>query len=125
MAARTSVLVVTDDEYVREEVRFGFPSDVDVVFAEDATDARGHLADHQPSLVIVAQRTGNSGAFALARDMSQRTDLAQVPIMILLEREQDEWLARQAGGSWCKAKPLNPGELVADALELLAAKKAS
>lgn len=111
--------MVTDDDHLREEASFGFPSDVEVMFSEDASDARGLFEERIPSLVIVALRTGNSGGFALARDMSQRKDLRDVPVVIVLEREQDEWLARQAAPALCLTKPLDPGRLVAAALDLL------
>lgn len=115
------ILVVSDDEHVREEASYGFPEEVEIVLTDDAITAWKHLDDWVPSLVIVALRTGNSGGFALARDMSQRTDLEQVPVMVLLEREQDAWLAKQARVRSFKTKPLNPGELVAEAMDILAA----
>lgn len=96
-----------------------------MTFAEDASDAWGYLEQHVPSVVIVALRTGNSGGFALVRDMDQRNDLQDVPVMILLEREQDAWLARQSGATLFRTRPLNPGQLVTDALELLTGKQAS
>lgn len=123
--ANPRVVVVTDDDRVRDEATYGFPSEVEVVLCEDATDALPYLDEGPPSLVIVALRTGNSGGFALTRDMSQRNDLKGVPVMILLEREQDEWLARQSGAALFRTKPLNPGELVADALDLMSYPKAS
>lgn len=115
----SQVLVVTDDDYVREEVSYGFPDDVEITLAEDAQDALIHLRDHVPDAVIVALRTGNSGGFALARDMSQRLALRDVPLFMLLEREQDAWLARQAGATIYRAEPLDPGALVAETMGLL------
>lgn len=117
--------MVTDDDHLREEASFGFPSEIEVMFSEDASEAWRLFEDRIPSLVIVALRTGHSGGFALARDMSQRKNLRDIPLIIVLEREQDEWLARQVEPALCLTKPLNPGQLVAETLDLLSKRQAS
>jgi DNA-binding response OmpR family regulator len=115
------VLVVTDDEHIRDEATYGFPPDIEVELSEDARSALSASTDSPPDVVIVAIRTGNAGGFALARDMSQRAALNAIPVFMLLEREQDRWLAAQAGAALACAKPLNPGELVTATLGLLGA----
>jgi CheY-like chemotaxis protein len=52
--------------------------------------------------------------------MAQDEGLARIPIFILLERDQDAWLARQAGAERYVRKPIGSGELVTEALELIA-----
>jgi CheY-like chemotaxis protein len=39
---------------------------------------------------------------------------------MLLERDQDAWLARQAGAQRYVKKPVGPGQLVREALQLIA-----
>jgi len=116
---KVRVLVVSEDKAVLEDARFGFPSHVEVATASDATDAGEILDEFLPAVVVVDQRTGNAGGFALARYMSQMRALKDVPILILLEREQDAWLARQAGAALFRTKPITAECLAADALSLI------
>jgi CheY-like chemotaxis protein len=111
-----TVLVVSDDPLVREQARFGFPSGVTVAHARDARDGWQLLRTIDPSVVIVDLQTGGAGGFGLARDMATDSELAQIPVVILLERKQDEWLAAKAGASSWHTKPLTTGALVKAAL---------
>lgn len=112
------VAVVTGDEQVQEEVRFGFPSGVEVTILSDARAAWDWMHDKTPSVAIVDIQTGNAGGFGLARDMAQDPKLAEVPILMLIERRQDEWLAEQAGAASHRIKPVDADELVAEVLRL-------
>jgi DNA-binding response OmpR family regulator len=114
-----SVLVVTDDERVRTEARFGAPAGVEVVTAEDAREATRVLESLHPAAVVVDMQTGNAGGFSLARTLSESPRLSNIPVLILLERAQDAWLARTAGARAIATKPLPPGELARRITELL------
>jgi DNA-binding response OmpR family regulator len=99
------VLVVTDNAGVREELEFGSPADFDVSVVTDARAANKAMEQSIPAAVIVDLQTGSAGGFALARDMAENLKLARVPVIMLLEREHDAWLARQAGASLYVVKP--------------------
>lgn len=114
------VLVVSRDESVIEDVRFGFPSDAEVESVGDARAAREVLKDFRPSLVIADLMSGSAGGFVVAREMSQMAALIDVPVLILLDRDQDAWLADQAGATMHRTKPLTAESLAADALSLIA-----
>ena len=72
-----------------------------------------------PELVLVDIQTGSAGGFSLARDMAQSPRLRAVPILMLLEREQDAWLSRQAGAIAYRVKPIDTDDLVRSVLELI------
>ncbi len=112
-------MVVSRDPALREETRYGFPDEVEVVHAKDAFDAAGILAGRAPAMVILDLRSGNAGGFATAREMDQVPALKDVPVLMLLEREQDSWLAEQAGAALYRTKPVETSALVADALSLI------
>jgi DNA-binding response OmpR family regulator len=116
-----TLLVVSTDPAVEEEVRFGLPEGLDMVSVNDAPAALESLGTFTPVAVIVDLRTGRSGGYSLARDMSQNARLATVPVIVVLEREQDRWLANQAGASLVLRKPLNSNELWAAVSSVLAA----
>ena len=112
------VMVVSEDPRVREEARYGLARGWTTSFADDSVDAWRSLERERPSLVVVDLQTGNSGGYALARDMAESSRLRGTPILILLERRQDAWLAGRAGASAFLVKPLRPGELARSAAEL-------
>ncbi|MBA3431408.1 MAG: hypothetical protein H0U16_08005 [Actinobacteria bacterium] len=113
-----TVLVVTDDPLIAEEVRYGFPGGVEVDIAFDSTQAWQLMRDRVPSVAVLDFQSGNAGGFSLASDMSQNPRLEDVPILMLLERGQDSWLAEQAGAALYRIKPLGTSALVRDVMGL-------
>lgn len=118
MPPEITVLVVSDDPLIREETSFGFPSHVTVELVTDARQAMSFMRTTVPDVVVVDIQTGSAGGFSLAREMSQFARLRDVPICMLLEREQDRWLATEAGAASLRLKPIETGDLVADVLRL-------
>jgi DNA-binding response OmpR family regulator len=113
------LLVVTDNDSVRHQLRYGFPTGVDVEIAREARDAWQRLDDYVPAAVIVDLQTGSAGGFALASDMRGANRLARVPVVMLIDRYQDDWLARQAGARAVLVKPVDAGELFTTITKLL------
>lgn len=113
------IFVVSDDSEVAEEVGFSLPSDVEVVTAIDARGASEVLDRITPAVVIVDLMTGRAGGFALARDMSQTPRLSAIPIIMLIERDQDRWLAGRAGAARILRKPVQGPELLDSILSVL------
>lgn len=118
--AEGSVLVVSRDERIAEEARLGFDKDLEVVHARDAREALSLLRTFVPSCVIVDIHTGSAGGVGLSRDMQDLAHLRDVPILMLLERDQDRWLAGQAGADAIRTKPLGTSELVDEVTRLIA-----
>lgn len=114
---RTVLLVANDDDLLDE--RLGFPQDFEVRTASDAREAWELMRTADPAAAIVDLRTGSAGGYSLSRDMAADARLARVPIVMVLERTQDEWLAKQAGAKAVLTRPLQPGILVATTLSLL------
>ena len=106
------VLVVTDEPELREEMAYGFPAGVSVSFAESSREALQTMQDDVPDLVVSAIRTGNSGGFSLALEMNQRIATQGVPMVLLLNRAQDEWLAKQGGAVATLVAPFSSAEVV-------------
>jgi len=120
-ALEGTVLVVSGDPAVADSLRFGLPAGLETVPASDARAAWKELAEGVvPVAAVVELRTGSSGGFSLARDLNARPHLSNVPIVMLIERDQDRWLAREAGAEVILRKPLEPGELPRAVLSLLA-----
>ncbi|MGH2698227.1 MAG: response regulator [Actinomycetota bacterium] len=113
-----TVLVVSDDPHLSSEITYAFPDDVSVSFALNAREALPLMGESIPSVVVVDIRTGSAGGYGLSRDMSANDRLHDIPRLMLLERAQDSWLAKQAGATEYLVKPVPNDELVARALAL-------
>ncbi|MGH2787560.1 MAG: response regulator [Actinomycetota bacterium] len=113
-AGELRILAVTDNEPVRDELEFGFSESVRIEFAHDARDALRLLNkdDETFSAVVVDLQTGAAGGYSLASDMKATRALADVPIVILLERQQDAWLARRAGAHSTLLKPVTAAQVL-------------
>lgn len=117
---RGTIVAVSDDPRIADELRFGVPDGLEIVAATDARDGWKEMAmSEPPSAVVVDLQTGSAGGFALALDMSHNAVLATVPIVMLIERDQDAWLARKAGARVVLRKPLEPAVLVDAVLSAL------
>ncbi len=114
------VLVVSDDERIRDEARFGFSPTLEVALAREARDALQQMRADVPVVVIMDLHSGTAGGYALCKEMDQVPFLRDVPVLMLLDRDQDAWLARQAGAELVRTKPIDTSDLVADALSLIA-----
>ena len=113
-----TVLVVSGDPDFTAEIAYGFPQGIDVSFARDAREAAAVMKETIPSVVVVDIQAGSAGGFGLSREMDASDELRGVPRLVLLDRPQDAWLARQARATEFRVKPVESGELVATALAL-------
>jgi twitching motility two-component system response regulator PilH len=113
------VLVVTDDPQLRSEARFALAPRLEAALAGDAREALELMEADRPAVVVIDLRAGSAGGYALCKDMRQNPRLERVPVLMLLEREQDRWLAQQAGAELVRVKPIDGSDLLADTLSLL------
>lgn len=113
------ILLVSDDQHLAEEASYSFPQDFEVKVARDTATAWTFMNEAAPAVAVVEIRSGNSGGFSFAREMSQREILQHVPILMLLERPQDEWLAKQAGSAATRVQPIEASDLVAETMALV------
>jgi DNA-binding response OmpR family regulator len=115
------IVAVSDDPAVADDLRFGLPDGFEVVAADDARTAWKEMTGdaRHPVAVVVDLQTGSAGGFSLAREMATSARLETVPVVMLIERDQDTWLARQAGAEVVLRRPLHPGALAAAVLSAL------
>ncbi|MFN2594934.1 MAG: hypothetical protein ABR579_08625, partial [Actinomycetota bacterium] len=66
-------------------------------------------------------QTGSSGGFGLLKEIQQDSRISAAPAVMILERGQDGWLAKQAGAQLILTKPAPAERVVAGALSLLSA----
>ena len=88
------------------ERRLGEP----IEFLEAIDGGRGkRLAlRERPNAIVTEEFASREGAFSLARTLRGDADPFLGAIVILLDRRQDEWLARWSGADAWFVKPVDP-----------------
>ncbi|HEY4396839.1 MAG TPA: response regulator [Acidimicrobiia bacterium] len=109
------VLVAADARWVRDQVRTALVgSGQEVIELTRGQDVRDAVAEHEPDLVVLDLQIGNMGGIAVAIDLHLEESggrLPHVPILLLLDREADRFLARRAATEAVLVKPVDPGTL--------------
>jgi DNA-binding response OmpR family regulator len=112
------VLVISGDPAVREWVAVALRSagrrlnePFEVLEASDGVRGAALAWRRLPDVVVADEITSRAGAFAVARDLKGADPAFPGVVVILLDRPQDEWLARWSGADVWFDKPVNPFEL--------------
>jgi DNA-binding response OmpR family regulator len=109
------VLVAADARWVRDQVRAALVAPgQEVIEVTRGQDVREAVAEHEPDLVVLDLPIGNMGGIAVAIDLHLEESggrLPHVPILLLLDREADRFLAKRAGAEAELVKPVDPGTL--------------
>lgn len=120
----TTILVAADAEWVRAQVRAAFVGHGQrVVELKSGFDVRAAVAESPPDLVVLDMQIGNMGGVAVAIDLHLEAAagrLDDVPILLLLDRAADTFLARRAEADAELVKPVDAGTLRRTAKRLLA-----
>lgn len=117
------ILVAADAAWIRDQVRSAFVGPgQEVIEVTRGQDVRTAVADHDPDLVVLDMQIGNMGGVAAAIDLRLEESggrLDRANIMLLLDRESDEFIARRADVDRMLVKPVDAGTLRRAARDLL------
>src|SRR3954469_18109871 len=121
----TTILVAADAKWVRDQVRAAFVGpNQKVVEVTRGQDVRAAFDEIDPELVILDMQIGNMGGIAVALDLRLEESggrLDRANILLLLDREADEFIARRADVDLTLLKPVDAGVLRRAAQRLLPA----
>jgi len=113
MASR--IIVVTDEVWARNEVHAALTEpDFTLVDHDDPATAAELLEAEEADAVVVDLQVANMGGMAIARELHQQAalkDRAEVPVVLLLDRSADSFLAKRAGVAGWVTKPFSAHEL--------------
>jgi DNA-binding response OmpR family regulator len=118
------MLLVADDPAFRERLRLALErpevtgEEVAFLEASDGNDALVIAEARRPDLVVVDVGVTPYGGFGLTRDLKADPDLS-CPVIVILERVQDEWLGRWCGADALVNQPVDPFALAQVAGKLL------
>jgi DNA-binding response OmpR family regulator len=109
------ILVVSGDPAIREMVAITVRSlrrtggePVELLQAADGVVGSKAALRERPRAVILDEIMSRAGAFSVAQDLRGAQPPSRAAIVILLERRQDEWLARWSGADAWFVKPVDP-----------------
>jgi len=106
------VLIVSDAPWVREEVRSVIVApDVTVEEITRGAEVRAAVEGDAPDLVVLDLQIGNMGGMAVCLDLRLEEGagrLPHVPVLMLLDRRADVFLARRSDAEGWLVKPLDP-----------------
>ncbi|MEA2826587.1 MAG: hypothetical protein QOG43_1026 [Actinomycetota bacterium] len=105
------VLIVSDSVKVRNEVVSAiFDPTTNVRELTRGKEVRAAVDETTPDLVVIDQQVGKMGGMATCMDLRLEESggrLPHVPVLLLLDRRADVFLARRAGADGWIVKPLD------------------
>src|SRR5437763_5380505 len=111
----STILVAADAKWVRDLVKSACTAPgQEVMEVNRGQDVRDIVAAHEPDLVVLDMQIGNMGGVAVAIDLRLEASAGRVPdvpILLLLDREADRFLAKRADADAELVKPVDPGTL--------------
>ncbi len=106
----THVLLATDADSLAEDVFAALVEDGTTVSRiHSGADVRPVVTELEPDLVVLDLQIGNMGGVAASLDLRMEAEAGRVPetrILMLLDRDADEWIARQAKADAQLVKPV-------------------
>jgi CheY-like chemotaxis protein len=118
------ILLVADGPAFRDRLRLALErlelTGEEVAFLEAANgnDALVLAEAHHPDLVVAEVSVTPYGGFGLTRDLKANPETA-CPVVLILDRVQDEWLGRWSGADALVNRPVDPLALAQVASRLL------
>jgi DNA-binding response OmpR family regulator len=117
------ILIVSDSDSVLHELRSALEDDeTEIRELRTGEEVRAVVEDDPPDLVITDLQVGNMGGMAICLDLHLEESggrIPHVPVVILLDRRADVFLARRAAAEGWLVKPLDPLRIRRAALAVL------
>jgi DNA-binding response OmpR family regulator len=103
------ILLVADLPWVADAVRAGLGgAGYHLSTTDDPSAAAAWWQEHEPAVILVDLQVGSRGGMAVVRDLraaSHAAGVAPPPMVLLLDRAVDAFLARRAGADAWIRKP--------------------
>ena len=117
-----NVLLATDADWLFDEVAAALGGSHDVHRVRQGAQVAGAMGSVDPELVILDLQIGNMGGVAtslLIKQEARAGRLPDSPVLLLLDRDADEFLATESDADAWIVKPLDSLRLRRAALELI------
>ncbi len=115
MRGVTKILVAAEAAWVRDQVRTSLTGPgQSVIEVERGQEVRSAVLTNSPDLVILDLQIANMGGIAVALDLHLEAGAGRIPetpILLLLDREADRFLAGRTDADAVLVKPIDAGLL--------------
>lgn len=114
MPAVPTILVAADAAYVRDDVIAALAGEYDILVVTEGRDVRRAVMEHNVHMAVVDMQMGSMGGIAVTMDLRLEESggrIGHVPVLLLLDRRADVFLARRAGAEGFLVKPMSPLKL--------------
>ena len=111
----TDILLATDAEWVHDEVEAAVAGAHTLHRVRAGVDVLPAVREIDPDVVLLDLQIGNMGGVATCLAIRHEEGdgrLAERPVLLLLDREVDVWLAQQAEADGWLVKPLDAFRLL-------------
>lgn len=106
------ILVLADEPWVRNEVHAALSQpEYSLIDHEDPETAAQTVRDAGAAAVITDLQVGSMGGVAVTHAVRDTTSDRPVPVIVLLDRAADVFLARRAGAAGWITKPFTAQQL--------------
>lgn len=109
------VLIASDLPSLRGELRATLEApDLEIIDARSGPEAVALAVDEEPDLAILDLQISSMGAMAICLEMRNKESYGEaihVPVLMLLDRRPDVFLARRSGAEGFCVKPIEPSRL--------------
>jgi len=102
------LLLVADSAWVRNDIEASLPSSDWSIHHADPRMVVEAAIDHPPTAVVVDMQVGSMGGMAVIRrlrDAIAMGEIAMTPLILLLDRRVDQFIAVRAGADRSLLKP--------------------
>jgi DNA-binding response OmpR family regulator len=107
-----TILVASDLATLRREIEAVISGpDIEVRSVTSGPEVVAFVAEESPDLVIVDMQMGNMGGMAVTLELRLQESydaVDHIPVLMLLDRRPDVFLARRSGAEGWLVKPLDP-----------------
>lgn len=118
----SAVLLATDADWLMDEVTAALGRKFDIHRVREGSAVASAVGAVEPELVILDLQIGNMGGVAvsiLIKQEARAGRLPEAPVLLLLDRAADEFLASQSDADGWLTKPLDSLQLRRKADELV------
>ena len=110
-----TVLLIADDDWVRNDVEAALSGPRrTITTVADPREAVGAAAAAEPAAILIDMQVGSMGGMAVVRackDAIAAGQIAEAPLILLLDRTADVFLADRSGADEWVTKPFTAQDL--------------
>ncbi len=104
------VLLATDADFIAEQCEAALSGHHNVYRVRRGTDVVAGIGQLDPALVLLDLQIGNMGGMATCMAVRQEEEMGRLgrrPVVMMLDREADEFLARRSSADAWMVKPIS------------------